>query len=292
MVYIVLLLVIPPDATTLTRYDLSVTDARILSLVVILPYIAIWFAAFYGFIKVKEYAWVIRGTKDGKGWAQIGDGLMVIAVSLPLTAIAATMRSYLATQDSSLRPSLTIIYNYLALGLVLLGFYLISRGAQGLMGTVKKHKLTGLQWLQAVAAVSFCILYAMAVMTSPSRNIAEAGNSTSTYYLPDWLLFATIVVPYLLVWFFGFRAAFFLRQYRRGAKGLLYKQALQYFSSGTVFIVGSLILIRVLNSMSSLFHDVSLRALLLILYVFLVIVGVGYLYVALGAKKLKRIEEV
>jgi hypothetical protein len=292
LLYFFVALSIPPDPDALSKYNLSVTSAKIISIMVILPFLAIWIIAFRGFIKVKDYAQLIMSTRDGKALNRLGDGLMVIAVSLPITSLAGNIRSYIITQDSSLRPVATIIYNYSSLALVLVGFYLISKGAAELRRTLKPNKSTMRQKLLTISLVAFSVLYAVVTLTNPAREHPTASSPTAAYYLPDLILLLTIVIPYLFVWYFGFRAAYHIEQYRYKAKGILYKQALNRLARGIGCIVASTIMLRLLGSMTTFFSSLTLKGILVVIYLLIAFIAVGYLLVAQGAGKLMKIEEI
>lgn len=65
ILYVALTLLTPTDPAVLARYDLTQDKARLLSLTIILPIIAIWFTGFYGFSRIKQYAQSIIETKGG-----------------------------------------------------------------------------------------------------------------------------------------------------------------------------------------------------------------------------------
>jgi hypothetical protein len=288
----VALFALTPLSAGYERFNISAAAARAISLIVIIPYIAIWFTAFYGFIKVKQYANLIKNTKDGKGLSAIGDGLMVIAVYLPLSSMASLVRSYAVAQDSSLLNVTTIIYNYFALGLVLCGFFFISKGAKQLVSTIKKFTYTLNHKVGALIFVMFSGVFAYATLTNPSRQFPSSSSAFAAYALPDWLITLTIVLPYIVVWFLGYLAAYQIDLYRRNVKGILYQQALALLSKGVAAIVGAIMLLRILTSLTGFFNKLGLQILLLIIYLLLIIISIGFILVALGAKKLKKIEEV
>src|SRR5690242_12023461 len=69
---------------TLQRLELSDLQYRLISLSVLIPLVLIWFAAFYGYAKLRAYTNLIKDSPDGKYVACITTGLMVLAIGLPL----------------------------------------------------------------------------------------------------------------------------------------------------------------------------------------------------------------
>ncbi len=291
--YIACVIFLPIDPkVSANRYGLSSGQIRVLSLSIVLPFIAIWGSAFYGFVKVKQYAALIDKDKAGHGLRVLSDGLMLLAISLPLTALAGIVRDHVNNGHLALIPTTTIIYNYFSLLLALAGVWLVAQGARQLVGSLKKKRHTLNQTFLASAFTAFCIFYTYIAMTDPLRRTPGGISGTAAYYLPDALVFLTIVVPYIVLWYLGFRAAYHIQLYRRNITGVLYRKALGYLAAGIAFVVVSMMALRLCVSMSSYFSDLSLRLLLLLVYFLLIIIGVGYGLIARGAKRLKKIEEV
>ncbi len=293
-IYLILTFAIPPDASVLTRYSLTANEARALSLTVVLPVIGIWFVAFYGFVQFQKYADVISDTKDGKHLMKLSRGLMYLAISLPITSILSTALNYIAATRQDLTAKTVIVTNYVTLLFFLVAFYAIYIGAAGLYATVKKKTAPYSigELLIGFVFVIFSTLYMYAALTSPIRRVPNAAAAKATYYLSDPLLVVTILIPYLFVWFFGIGAAYYIQQYRLRVKGTIYRQSLGYLSSGLLAVIISLIVIRFLNSWASHLGSLSLKILLFVLYLLLLLIAVGYGLIAIGAKKLKKIEEV
>src|SRR3546814_738920 len=79
--YLSVSLLVPADQAVLERYHLTVAQLNLLRLTVVLPLIAIWFAAFYGYDKFSLYARSIQNSSDGPAFGYIASGLGVLAFS-------------------------------------------------------------------------------------------------------------------------------------------------------------------------------------------------------------------
>lgn len=292
VVYCVLSFTIPTDSAVLTKYGITVNQARILNVAVIVPYVVIWYIAFFGFIRIKQYVYLIHQNRDGKAWRVISNGLMLLAISLPFSAILANIRQLIIIKYPSLTPMTTIVYNYLTLALVLVGAWFAAYGSRRLMRTLGKIQFTKGQLVLILFFVLFCLGYTYITLTDPARRIPGEMSGTAAYYLPDFLVFSTIVVPYILLWFLGLQGAYYLNRYRKLVSGVLYKKALGYVAFGIVFVILSFMVLRLTVSMSSFLNDLTLKYILAFIYVLLFIIGIGYVFIAIGAKKLKKIEEV
>lgn len=292
IIYALLILIIPPDASALRRYSLSVNQARLLSLSFVLPSIAIWFAAFYGYVQCRAYAHIIRKNPDGRAISNIATGLMYLAIGLPVSAIATNLLSYVGAKSPHLTPTTTIIRNYIALLVVFIGFWTIHRGAQMLTKTIKKRPAEPWQAGLGLLFIVFCAVYCYITLTNPARQFPTAEVGRAAYYFSDFWLITTIVVPYLLVWFWGYRSAHHLYLYTKKVPGVLYKQSLLLLALGIGTVVISSMFIRFLVSLTTILDALTLRYLLGLLYVFLFIIAAGYVLIAMGAKKMKKMEEV
>ena len=90
----------------------------------------------------------------------------------------------------------------------------------------------------------------------------------------------------------GFFAVFEISQYRRTVRGLFYKQALRMLAGGTTFAIVASVALQYLTSSSKYLRRINLNWTLLTYYVILITFAVGFILIAVGASKLKKIEEV
>ena len=292
IINIALIFIIPPDKSSLAKYNLTVNNAKLISLTVFIPLIFIWFAAFYGFIQFMQYAELIKKAKEGKALAIVARGLMYLAIGQPLLSIIQSLLNYWASLQPHWIAASVIINNYAALAVVLLAFYVIHQGASHLITVLKKElRYTPRERLMFVTFAVVSIFYCYVTLANPARQFPTPGIARAAYYLPDWLLVVSIVIPYLFVWFFGLRAAFYLRLYRRRIGGILYKQAIGYLSLGIVGVILSSMGIRFLTSLTTLLNSLTIKILLAVVYLLVVAISVGFILIAIGARKLKRIEE-
>jgi hypothetical protein len=102
----------------------------------------------------------------------------------------------------------------------------------------------------------------------------------------------SFIVPYLYGWTVGILSGYDLRLYAKTVRGSLYQRAIKQFSSGILITILGSIAIQFVNITLSQRTEKSLGLILLADYVLLILVAVGLINIALGTKKLKRIEEV
>lgn len=295
-VYVVLSVISPFDDATLTQYDLTETQGRLINLAISLPLMAIWLAAFYGFAKFKDYAALVSGGRDGKAFMHIANGLGVLAFGLPLTSIVSVIFRVVSSAPEE-SPAATIVSNYLTIAMALGAFYFIHKGTDclaKLVRTKRKATVTPLPNTFSIAALYGLLgaTYVYLVLQNPIRSTTSGAELSNTYQLPKWLILTTIALPYLVVWFAGLRSVMLLRFYQSNISGLLYKRTLRLLTYGIGGVVVSTVVLQYLSALSSLLTDSTLRSILLIILLLLVMIGTGFVLIALGAKNLKKIEEV
>lgn len=292
IIYIVINLLIPPAADTLTRFGLTPEKARMLKISVLLPYVVIWFVAFFGYVQLRDYSNLIKESKDGRSLSVIADGLMILAIAMPMTALASTVTNYLGETDPGSLPAGTIINHYFELLLSGLAVSYIYKGSQDLAGTIAAKKNDIFEYIFRIGFIALAVLYSYLTLSNPSRQFPTAEAHRAAYYLPDFLLVTTIILPFLIIWYLGFRSAEYIQLYRSNVKGHLYRNSLGYLATGILFVILSRIALRFFNSLNGVLVSSSLRFVLVVVYILLVLIAIGFVVIAIGARRLKKIEEV
>ena len=292
LAYVLLTIFLPPDASTLLRYKLTVTQAHLIALSAILPYIAIWFIAMYGAQKFHEYAMQIHEKRDGKHLLVLAKGLRWRAASMPAIACLGTIVAYIRHYWPHYSSEATIINNYIALGVSVVTFTLIVGGTRGLISSIKRTPTLPKRIIAFGLFAGLSMLYVYLTLNNPARQFPPAGSNRAAYFLPDWLLVSTIMIPYIYVWHKAFESVVNLLTYKSQVRGILYRQALRLFILGNALVILASLMIQYLTSLVGVLNEVSLKGLLAIVYVFLLLIGIGYGYIATGAKRLKKLEDV
>lgn len=288
LIYLVMTFTAP---ITSNVYNLSVLQLRVLQISLVIPIILIWTASVYGASRFRRYAELIKGTADGKGLRLISQGLLLLAFGTIVSSLVGTLQAY--AREGGWLPAFVIIRNYLNIVLPLAAYWLMLKGSTLLVTLSKAEASASKLGLKLhVPYVLLASLYVYLVFQDPKRLQPVTETGTATYYLPDWLILFTIIVPYLVAWGFGIAAALNVRSYLDSVKGVIYKQALSKLSQGLAAVVVFSILIQLLSAVGTVFQDWGLGAILVLIYVIVALWAVGYIFIAQGAKKLSKIEEV
>lgn len=288
VLYIAMTMLSPNNPNT---YNLSSVKLNLLKLTVIIPVLLIWLAAFSGATGFRTYAASIRKSQDGRALAEISKGLLILAFGIVVTTLTGTLRQTMADHGHAMLFS--IANNYIVLIIALLAFYSIFQGSQKLQaikGSEESSKLT--TTIIAVGILLFSSVYSYAVLHNPYRNHTTDPRIHNSYFLPDWLIILTIILPYILSWIWGVLAAVNVWSYKSRVKAPIYSAALVNLVRGIVGLTFFSIFLQFVTAAAASVEKLTLGKILVLVYVILIFYAVSYLFIASGAKKLSRIEEV
>ncbi len=289
LVFIALTLVYPaqsifirPDVAVLHKYHITQGKAIFLTLAI----------ALFGYLRLAGYTALIRDSKDGKAFVAISNGILALTLWLPINTILTGIARYVNNTHPSATAITVQTTNYINLVLLFTGFLMINNGAQKLLKVIKARNYSYRQIAANSIFIISLVLYIYLVLNDPARQLPNVDVHLATYYLPDWLIISTLVIPRLIMWFLGIQAVQALLDYSRKVKGSIYRSALSSLASGLAFVVISSIALRYFQSLSASLNKLSLNVLLLVVYMLLILISTGYILIAKGSKKLKLIEEL
>jgi hypothetical protein len=280
---IALALGLPPDPHAVQQLHTSASAYRLAVAALLIPYLFIWYTAFYAFAKLQDYSRPLKTSKDGAAFHKITVGMGALAFALVVPTTISLVLTNVAVHHAAFKTAAVIINNYLGLYPGLIAFLLLFNGARSLLRTVKgSAEQLDLRWY---APWFFLLSVVFSHLTIQNR------HQHHPYHLNLTLLVTTIIVPYLYGWMLGLLCAYMLRVYAKTVKGLLYRQAVRRIANGITIVIAGSIAIQFVNITVAQRLDTSLGAVLLADYLLLILVAVGLVLIALGTKKLKRIED-
>lgn len=282
--YAALTLLPVPSTEVLRRYHLTITQVRLLDITIIVPLAAIWFAAFYGYERLRRYTHLVRNSPDGKPMAAVSRGILFLALSLPLSSIASSMFTFITTHNPQFRSTGVVLSNYLSALLPLLGFLCISMGARRLTILAKARPRLLATDLAVLIVIILGIVFCCLI-------VGDKSNLQSAYHLSPELLMLTLGVPYMYTWFLGLFSVVELYTYSQRVGGVVFRKGWWLLISGLASVIVCTILIQYITTLSTWLNSLSLGGILLLLYVLLFLLSLAYIVVALGAKQLTKIEE-
>lgn len=285
LVYAGLTLLPAPEAETLRHYHIDATRIRSLYITLIVFVAIIWFAAFYGYYKLRAYSRLIRANRDGRQVNTMANGLLALAIGLPLSSIISSLLELIGRHHAGLAAATPIVSHYLSAVYPLVAFIFISIGARRLNDLAKlRLSLRTINTLTLTAIVLgtiFCFL------------VARSHHDIRTsYHMSYGLVMLTLGIPYMYTWFLGLFSFAQIQQYGRQLTGIVYRKGWNLMAIGLGSIILLSIIIQYLGTLSTWITGLSLSWILLLLYALLLLLAVAYIIVALGAKRLMKIEEV
>lgn len=290
LIYAILQIALPANHATKALYHISSGEYHILIIVVVLPILAVWLAAFYGYAWLTRYAQAVSKTPEGPDFMAMARGTRWIAWGFPIPAIISLILNSIANAHPGFNDAASIINTYISLIIILVAFSLISNGSRSLAQRSNTQiSIAGAKSL-VVAFVSIGVLFCYLVFRH--LDLRHVANTNNIYYLPTLLVALTIVIPYLYTWFIGLLAAYEIQNVARATSGVLYRRALQFMTSGLVVIIAASTLLQYIRSVLPRSGHLSIGATLLVVYIIEIITALGFLLLATGAKRLTRIEEV
>lgn len=289
--YLLLTALLPVDKAVLAKYRITRAQDIGLSLTVTVPYVIIWFIALIGYLRLRTYTEKIKSSKDGMAFQRISGGLFWLALWLPLSTILNTITTAYANAHHGAAPAMVIINNYANIVMLMPIFAVIESGSLKLLGAIKKTPSRLPQSL-IFLFIAFGSLYQFLTLADANRQFPSHNVTVAAYYLPDWLIVFTVIIPRLFTWFLGMKAVYNLYLYKTAVKGQIYREGLNRLAGGIAGVIISLIVLRCFQSLSSQLTELSLGLILLVVYALLVIISVGYIFIAKGARSLQRIEEI
>jgi len=288
--YVLLVFLLPASVATRHTYHLSALEYRSALLAVALPSLLTWVAAFLGYAKLRQYVTVVRKSPEGSYFDKLATGCAWLAWSLPVSSLFGLLANAAGEEWSAVHGAATITDNYLGVLLAVVAFSLIGAASRGLVNHAKlKFSLAGVRGLMLsflAAGVLYCYLVFRRL------DLTSLGSTHNAYSLPIWLVVLSVIIPYLYAWFAGLLAAYEINLFSKHTNGVLYRQALQLLVGGLTAIILSFIALQYISTVVPSQGHLVLGYRLVIITLFRIIGGGGFLMLALGAQKLKRIEEV
>jgi hypothetical protein len=246
----------------------------------------------YVYDKFQGYVKNISKDKDGRAFSSISTGLLFLCLWLPISTIFSNISNYAYRMHPSWTVPLVIANNYLNLLLVFIALALIYKGSSELISLEQSRKTSMIRYLTYIPFIVISELFVFLSLTNPARQFPTSSVHIAGYYMSDWVLVGTIVIPYILVFYYGFFAVLNLYIYRQNVRGVINKSSLYNFAKGLLCIVSSIIFIRYLASLSTAFSNTTVKTILLIIYLLLLILLLGFILFARSVKKLEKIEKV
>jgi hypothetical protein len=290
LAYILLVFLLPVSPETIHKYNLTTGNYHVLLLLVSLPLLFVWFAAFLSWSMLSSYADSLKSSRESDNFRSLASGCGWLAWSMPVAGIVGLVLNAIAYKSPGFHPAAVILTNYAGLILPLVAFTIINNAARGLFTSAKlNYRLNS---SRALAFFFVCLGVVYCFLTFRHFNLASLGSSDNPYFLPIWLMVLTVTIPYLYAWFVGILAAYEINLYSKAIKGVFYRQALRLLVVGLIMVIASLIALQYINNVLPHSGYFILDYKLVTVVIFRILTGIGFGLMALGALRLRKIEEI
>lgn len=290
IIFFLLMIFIPANNVVMHTYNMSPHEYRILLFITEIPVVIIWFAAFYGYYRLREYTASIEKTKEEIVFKKLTLGILWLAWGFVLPTILALIFSMFISTSNDITPAMLIFENYISLLFPLVGFTIIADGAHRLI-TYEKLKSARISIrLLLLTFVACATLYCY--FTFRNLNLNQLTSTGNPYYLPVWLIIFTITIPYLYTWLIGLLAAYEYSIFAKQVKGVIYRRAIQLVTVGVVLIIVDSIAVQYIHSIIPRTGHISLNSILVATYLLYFVIVLGFILITIGANKLKKIEDI
>ena len=291
LIYLAQSLLYAPSAKALDKYQVSSGQLKIVTLAVAVPYIAIWVISLLGYRSLWRYNTRIAGDKDGNSFQWLTLGVLLLAFWLPLSAVISNFTSRYAAAHADSADLMVQFNNYSNLIVLFLAYVLLFVGARQL-AVLTKEPIKFLPKTGLFLYSLFAAGYIWLVLNDAARSTAVREVEAATYYQSDPVIITTIIIPRLAMWLLGLAAVYKIYQYKKQVKGTLYKEALTKLAIGLGWIVASTIVLRLFQTVPIRLSHLNLGAIVLVVYILLLLLAIGYILLGQGAKRLERLEEI
>lgn len=288
VLYIVTSLIAPLGPN---RFNLTPAKTHVLQLSLLLPIVVIWWIAFYGAERFKNYTSKIKSDKDGRALDTIATGLVILVATIILNGLFGVLRSW-AVQGNWLAAFTNLSNHLSALGPLIAYSYMFA-GSLQLRKLIKKRKISHTRLIVLTTLlVLIAAVYIKTIVSYKYLSSTPDQSRYSSFYMSGALVFLTIGLPYLIGWGLAIASAINIAEYSNQVKGIVYRSMLLRFVIGTYLVVAFYIIVQMLIAFSTFFAKAGLGTLLLIVYLLIIGYAVGFVLIASGVKKLSRIEKV
>jgi hypothetical protein len=280
-----------PSQAVLQKYHLSLLQLHELLLTIALPLVILWLVAMVGYLCLLDYSRKLKSGKDAEGFKWLSWSVFLLILWLPLTSVVSGWGSGYYGNHPDATAALTRVSVYLNMVILVPAFYFAFLGSEKLLNYTRvRHN--GMSHGYRLAYIAFASAYTYLMFHDKFRAVAQGPDNPATYYLSDWLILLTVVIPRLFMWYWGIQAFVNLTLFRRKVDGVIYKQALGGVINGLGIILFVSILLRVLQTAGEALNKLNLGSILLLLYLLVILLAIGYIVLAKGARKLQKLEEL
>lgn len=290
ILFLALTFVLPVSNNATATYQLTDLQYRYLLLLVKVPLIAAWSIAFYGYRRLYNYAQRIADAPEGEDFAAMARGTGWMAWGFAIPPVISSFLGIFADSHPAVRTFSTSFNSYLYLIVTVIALSFIAAGIRKLARRSKVSLEMKHTRFLVFALVGMSVLFCSLIAGRLHGN--SLSDSYNAFYVPNIMVWTTIAVPYLYAWGLGIVAAVELILVARRTSGIIYKQALQYLATGLITLILTMSALQYFRAIIPRNGHVTINGALIMIFAIYAVNALGGVLLAIGAKRLKRIEEI
>jgi hypothetical protein len=276
----------PAGTTPRVDYHLHFGVLNAIRISILFPILMVWVVAVYGASAINRYSRLLGDGVEGRAMLLISRAQYLTIGVFVISAIFGSALNFYTTSFGY--DGLVILRDHLSMLITLAAFAMFYRASLMLTRLVHLRFATTTTVITTVALAALGIWYGVVFLGD--HVAANVATGSSVAFVPHGILLITLVLPYFISWYLALLAGINIFRYARGVKGVIYRQSLRSMAFGLYAVVLFSALGGVIMLLANTVSYLSLGAVLGILYAALVLYGVGYIFVASGARKLSKIE--
>lgn len=194
----------PTTAASAAVFNISNAALAILKITIAMPIILVWFLGAASIAGSLRHADGSPHQELKRRYRSLAYALGFLVSGLIVGAMFGEIRSYYPNSASVQRIG-TILANYMYVFPPLVGFWLLYHGMRS--DTERKEFTNQNRIVAAILVGIIGILWMTLIFTNEGRQTSSLAGLSPSFYLSDGAIIASIIMPTLLSWFFGIRAA-------------------------------------------------------------------------------------
>jgi hypothetical protein len=285
------LTIMASDTQAVSRYRLSHEEANLLRITVVLPFLFIWTSAVFAAAKFSHYTRLVAQSPEEKSFKNVTVGLWLLLAVLIVPQFISRIFAFNPDPQEG-QKSVTIITNYVSIALYLAAFWHIFKASLSLKDMLEDGNQVKTRNVVVLALITILSLaYIAFVFNNEFRQASSDPLVRPTYFLPDILIFSTIIIPHIIIWALGSLAISNMYFFAKRTSGVVYRKVFSYVSHGLALIILLSMALQLVSQAGAFFGRAGLGIILIVVYLILIAIAAGYLLIAKGARKLTQIEE-
>lgn len=281
-----------PATHAINQYRINLVQVHLLRVSILLPVLLIWLAAVFAVSRFRHYSQLVADSPEGLGFRKISNGVLMLFLVLVIPSFVSLISNFYP-EAGNLEKWVSIVRQYLTIILYLMAFWYLYLGSKKLNKAFKipyKAKL-GYRRIATAFLGLLVIAYSWAIFHNQFRTVSTDPLIKPTYFLPDWLIISTIFIPQIVMWLWGAWIISNLHGFSKNVQGSVYRNTFAWLTWGVTATLVLLVALQFLAQASTLFGHSSLKVILIVIYILVLLIAIGYLFMARAARYLTSIEE-